>query len=240
MKKITLLLGLSLALGQLIAQEDKAIDPLRNFKTFYELGATIEGTRVNTEYTHFSTSNGDYDFRKNNYLPTLSANINFGWLINDKENNTIWTIKTGINVNDKAANLLDSSGNKLQLTTSYVQVPLMIGFRQPIQYAKNDSHFFHAYEVNFGAYAATPLYQKLDNKNNIDAEGKTLSANYLKFGLIWEIAFSAFDKKGHGHKFGLRVTQEFTKVHKFKKTPSELYPFYTTVGIFYNIINDYD
>lgn len=231
---------MTLVLGQLIAQEDKAIDPLRNFKTFYELGGSIELTRVNTENTHFSTSNGDYDFRKNNYAPSSTTSINFGWLINDKTSELIWTIKTGFNISSKVANLYDSSGNKLQLFTSYIQIPLQVGFRVPVQYADNSHHFFHAFEMNFGVYAATPFMQKLDNPNNIDAKGKGLSANNLRFGFIGELVYSAFDKKGHGHKFGLRATQDFTHLTKFKETPSQLYPFYYTVGIFYNISNDYD
>src|SRR5690554_1259648 len=239
MKTITFCLVFLLTISQLFAQEDNLVDPIAKYKSFYELGGSIGLTRVNTEHTHFNTAKGDYEFRKNNYLPSSTGSINFGWLFNSEESNTIFAIKTGINISTKSASLLDSDGNKLQLTTSYLQLPFLVGFREPIRYSKNENRFFHALEYHIGVYAATPFFQKLDNRNNVDASGKGLAANNLRFGIMAEVAFTAFDNKGHGHKFGFRMMHDFAKLHKFKKTPSQLYPYYGSLGLFYNIYNDY-
>jgi flagellar hook protein FlgE len=234
-----LILVLSLTAFNVIAQENLPTDPLLNFKKFYEIGLSVNGTRVNTNHTEFNTSNGQFKFEKNNYLPNIDGSFNYGWLFKDKENSSVWSLKTGINIVNRNANLTDSVNSNLRLYTGYLQLPILFGFRSPLRYNTVKNNFYRAFEINAGVYAATPLMQKLDNPDNLDASGENLPSNYIKIGIIGEIVFTALDSKGHGHKFGIRASNDFPTILKLKETPNELYPYYYTIGLFYNITNIY-
>lgn len=213
-----------------------------NFKNFYEVGISINGTRVNTNYTQFNTSNGSFNFKKNNYIPSTSGSIHYGWLLKlkiDEETSTLFTIKTGLDIINKNANLLDSIGNDLRLSTSYVQIPMLFGFRMPLEYRTVKNNLFRAIELNAGVYVASPIFQKLDHPDNLDSELKSLEFNYFRFGFLGEIVFTALNNKGQGHKFGIRASNDFTDILKVKKTETELYPYYYTIALFYNILNNY-
>jgi hypothetical protein len=238
-KALTISLVLSLTALNVTAQENLTTDPLLNFKNFYEIGLCANGTRVNTNYTIFNSSKGQYMFQKNNFLPAIDASFNYGWLFKDKESSLIWTLKTGINILNRNANLKDSIGSNLRLNTGYLQIPIQFGFRSPLNYNTVKNNFYRAFEINAGVFVATPIMQKLDNPDNLDAGGVALSANYLKFGFIGEVVFTALDRKGHGHKFGMRVSNDFPSILKIKKTPNDLYPYYYTIGLFYNLTNKY-
>jgi hypothetical protein len=238
-KTLIIILGISLVSFNVKAQESLTTDPLLNFKNFYEIGISANGTRVNTNHTVFNTLNGKYSFQKNNYLPTIDASFNYGWLFKDKESSRILTFKTGVNLLSRNANLTDSIGSNLRLTTGYLQIPFQFGYRGPIKYNTVKNNLYRAFEFNAGVYAATPIMQKLDNPDNLNAGGEALPSNYFKFGFIGEVIFTALDSRGHGHKFGVRVSNDFTTIAKIKETPNELYPYYYTIGLFYNISNRY-
>lgn len=233
------MLGLFLPAYNTTAQETFTTDPLLKFKHFYEIGISANATRVNTNHTVFNTPSGQYNFQKNNFLPGIDGNINFGWLFKDKESNLIWTLKTGVNILGRSADLTDANGASLRLTTSYLQIPLQLGFRFPMRYNTVKNDLYRAIEVNAGVYAAMPTMQKLDHPDNIDSRTSSLPLNYLKFGFIGEIVFTALNSQGHGHRFGMRATNDFAAIAKFKETPNQLYPYYVTVGFFYNLSNNY-
>lgn len=239
MKKRTqvLLIGFSLILAQLTAQDNVSTDPLLQYRNFYEIGISINGTRVNTDYTQFNTSTGVYNFNKNKYLPAIEATFNYGWLFSEKKGNTIWTIKTGGNLLSRAANLVDSAGHDLRLSTGYLQVPVQFGFHKPLKYNTVRNNLFRAIELNAGVYSATPFIQKLDYSDNLDSDGKALAFNYFRFGLLGEIIISALNQQGYGHKFGIRASYDFPYILKIKETENELYPYYLTIGFFYNLAN---
>jgi hypothetical protein len=226
--------------GQLSAQEIVPADPLWNFRHFYEIGLSASGVRVNTNYTHFNTPSGVFDFRKNRYLPVLDASFNFGWLLKDREDEgPIWTVKTGLNILNRNADLRDSNGQTWRLSTSYIQLPVQFGYRIPMNFNTVKNNLYRAFELNAGVYAATPLQQKLDHPDNVDTKPGNAFGNYLRFGFIGEILFTAFNSKGHGHKFGLRVSADMNNLVRLKETPHRLYPYYYSLGIVYNILNRY-
>ena len=233
------LLGISLIAFSTSAQENLLTDPILNFKNFSEIGISVNGTRVNTNHTVFNTSNGQFNFEKNNYLPTFDASFNYGWLYKDKKTSTIWTLKTGINILSRNANLVDSLGSNLRLYTGYIQIPIQFGFRSPLKYNTVKNNLYRAFEFNAGVYAAMPTMQKLDSPDNLDASSQVLPLNYFKFGFIGEILFTALDSKGQGHKFGIRVANDFPILMIMQETQNELYPYYSTIGLFYNIMNKY-
>jgi hypothetical protein len=217
----------------------KPQDPLLKFKNFLEIGLTANAVRVNTNYTTFQTPTGTYNFKKNDYVPTLDGSINYGWLFKEKNSSAIWTLKTGVNIMSRAANLSDSLGNDLRFSTGYFQIPLQFGFRLPLEYNPMKNNLFRAVDLNFGFYAAIPYMQKLDHPDNVDAKTAKMTGYYLRFGVISEIAFSALDSRGHGHKFGIKTTADLSSFIKFNKTTYELFPVYSSIGIFYNIMNQY-
>ena len=217
----------------------KPQDPLLKFKNFLEIGLSATAVRVNTNQVNFTTSAGTYTFKKNDYLPTLDGSINYGWLFKEKNSSAIWTLKTGLNMITRAANLSDSLGNNLRFTTGYLQVPLQFGLRVPLNSNSMKNNVFRAIDYNFGFYASVPIMQKLDHPDNLDAPAAKMKGYYVRFGVIGEIAFSALDSRGHGHKFGVKTTADLSSFIKFNKTTYELFPVYSSIGIFYNIMNQY-
>jgi hypothetical protein len=217
----------------------KPQDPLLKFKNFLEIGLSANAVRVNTNQVNFTTSTGKYTFKKNDYLPTLDGSINYGWLLKDNKSSAIWTLKTGVNMVTRTANLTDYFENELRFTTGYLQIPLQFGFRLPMNYNPMKNNLFRAVDLNFGFFAAIPYFQKLDHPDNSDAKAAKMTGYYLRFGFISEIAFSALDSKGHGHKFGIKSTADLSSFITFNKTTYELFPVYSSIGIFYNIMNQY-
>ena len=57
-KTWTIILGFSLTTFNVTAQENLQTDPLLNYKNFYEIGLSVNGTRVNTNHCiqHFKRS----------------------------------------------------------------------------------------------------------------------------------------------------------------------------------------
>lgn len=219
--------------------QDTIQDPLSKFSGFLENTLIFNATRINTNYAEFNTSEGTYSFKKNDFLPTFDARINFGWLFQKNENSSIYSLKTGFNADNRRANLNGPNGEELQLSTLYLGIPVQFGMRNPITFNSSKNNFFRALEYGIGAYISSPVYQKLDHPDNVDASGKTTLFNYLRYGLISEIAFTLFNEKGNGHRFGLRATSDFKSITKIRDTDNDLYPYYINIGVFYNISNFY-
>lgn len=219
--------------------QDTIQDPLLKFDRFGEMSLAFNATRVNTNNTEFSTSNGDYTFKKNDFLPSVDFNVNFGWLLNKNGIHGISSIKTGLNFTTRSADLLDQNGNSLRLSTNYLVLPVQYSIRKPLTFNTVKNNLFRAMEYSAGFYVSSPFYQKLDHPDNIDSQGNYTWFNYLKFGFIAEVAFTSLNEDGNGHKFGFRVSSDFTSITRFSDTENELYPYFVNIGVFYNISNDY-
>jgi hypothetical protein len=221
------------------AQDTLSQDPLLQFKTFFEVALAVNQTRVNTNYTTFTTKNGIYSFEKGSLTPTVDGMINYGWIFKTRENE-IYTLKTGLNLTSRAAELTDSIGSNLMFTEGFLQVPLQFGIRLPKRFNTVKNNLYRAFELNIGVYIAIPYFELLDQKNNLDAASASGFGNYCRYGFVSEISYSALSKKGFGHKIGLRASIDFKSIAKFKDTKYGLYPYYNTIGIFYNILNKYN
>lgn len=222
-----------------VFNQDTIIDPLQKFDIFLENSLSLNAARVNTNYTEFNTSDGDFDFRKNDYLLTVDGSFNIGWLFKKSDKHNIWSLKTGVNLYTRRANLSDQDGNDLRLVTNYLTIPVQYGTRYPLKFNTVKNDLFRAIEYNIGGYISSPFYQKLDLKNNIDSAGKYSWFNYLRFGFVSEFIFTAFNQNGNGHKFGIRTSTDLAYLTKIRDTENELYPNYINIGVFYNITNDY-
>jgi hypothetical protein len=220
------------------AQETVTKDPILKYSGLYEVNFSASMVRVNTNHTVFNTDNGTFSFVKNNYLPAFEGGFSYSWLFADSEED-IWSLKTGVQLMNRNANLTDSLGTGLKLSTGYIQVPIMVGMRMPLQHHRIRDGYFRAIELHVGPYVSTPFYQKLDNRDNIDQEGDLTAFNYLRFGFVSEISYTSLNERGNGHKFGLRVSSDITEMAVLNDTDAQLYPYYYSIGIFYNFINLY-
>lgn len=232
-------LGMLLVPIQLSAQSAAPSDPLLNFKGFTEIGFVANGTRINSNHSTFKTKAGNFNFEKNTYLMSLDAYLTFGKLIKEKDGKTIRSIKTGINVINRKANLFDSAGTKWRHSTTFLQVPVQFGFRIPQRFNTVKNNLYRAFEFNIGFYLSIPMFEKLDHPDNVDSPGDFIPFGYIRPGFISELVYTALDSKGHGHKFGIRTNTELAHISEYKGTPSQLYPIYSTIGLFYNIANYY-
>ena len=180
-----------------------------------------------------------YSFYKNRFKPSFGASYLFGWLLSDKEVPMVWHIKTGFQLLEKKAGLKDAQMNDLMLRSSYLQIPVQFGFRIPLFHNTMKNGYYRAFEISAGVFAATPFSEDLINPNDIDHEDAFMFGNYVRFGAVGEFSYSTFNSKGNGHKFGIRAYNDFKGMWKIKETPTELYPVYYTLSVFYNILNNY-
>ena len=222
----------------LIAQDQLTNDPLKEYNSFFENSFTLNMTRVNTNHTSFNVSGETFTFRKNDYLLTPEFRFNLGWLFHKPESKEIYRLRTGFNANIQRANLFDSDGNDLRLTSNYIIFPVDFSIRKPLTFRTVKDDLFRSVTYGLGGYFAAPFYQRLDHPDNIDAPGEIIF-NYLRFGLSAEISLSALNEEGKGHKFGIRTSSDFTNLIIFGDTDNELYPYYINLGVFYNFSNDY-
>ncbi|MDD3723640.1 MAG: hypothetical protein PHW92_14355 [Lutibacter sp.] len=237
MKTIILIISfVAIAITSIKGQDTIVKDPLLQFKNFYEFSISVNGTRVNTNHIYFNTNNETYNFDKGNYIPTLDGLINYGWIFKDNKDG-IMTLKTGINLTSRGGNVVNRIGEEMKYQEGFIQIPVIFGIRMAKNFNTVKNNLFRATEYNFGLYTSLPYYEKLDYKNNLDSDGTLSFGNYLRFGGTAEIVFSALNNKGHGHKFGIRASIDFNTIIKFKNTKYELYPYYNTIGLFYNILN---
>jgi len=121
--KISTFIILELVVSLIKGQEIITKDPLLQFKNFQEIVISVNGIRVNTNFTAFKTKNGIYKFEKGEYRPSCDFFINYVWLIKDKHNN-IRALKTGVGFVTKRANLVDSIGTDLIYSEELIQIPL--------------------------------------------------------------------------------------------------------------------
>lgn len=219
-------------------QDSTLTDPLLKFRKFSEIRIVCGSARVNTNYTVFNYDGNTYNFEKGKYLPSVEYSVNYGWIFRSKENG-ISTVKTGFNLTHCKADLRDSSGTLFRFGQDFLQIPIIAGFRNKISYNTFKNGLFRAYEVNVGIYASVPVYEKLDNKEDIDSRGESSFLRNLRFGMICQYSLTFLNEKGNGHKLGLQLSVDFEKLVKFRETGFGLAPYYFSTGIFYTLVNRY-
>ncbi len=235
--------------NQLKAQDSNIVDPVLKFKSFEETGISLNTSAVNYESRFFNTSDSRYVFKKAQ-MPSVDINFTYGYFF--KRDSVFFDefetgiFKTGFNLINRIADVRDSLDNTFRFSANYIQIPIQYGFRSPLKYNTVKNNLYRAFEYSAGLYISVPylhIMHKLDDdpySENSDIKTNFMFANYLKFGFIGEIVFTALNDKGHGHKFGIRFSIDFTSLIKIKETKNELYPCFNTIGIFYNISNRYE
>jgi len=210
-------------------------DTLKKHNSFFiEDNFAIGMTRVNTNYTIFTNDNNAFILKKNNYLPCLEWFTNFGWKLDNKYG-AFDIIKLGIGITSRSVNLIDTSGIDLRFKETYLQIPLHIGATLPLKFKNGRTH---SIEAIVGIYAATPISNRLDLKDNLDSPySNDCFGKFIRYGESVELAYTSFVKKHHGIKLGLRFSTDFHSITKFSNTKYQIYPYYISYAFFLSIVN---
>lgn len=231
MKNLFIILVI-LQLVTTIKAQDTLTDPyitIKNFTTFEEGIATTYTDGNNNKF-------GDYNLVKGEYNTTFNFGIFYKRtnIFNDPE--FLFNIKTGLFFNNNYVNVSDSIGKIYTFNEINLTIPLMIGVRYPINYNRPQDRFFKAVNMNFGGFISLPMFPSLVEKGNAINKNDNITSDYIKFGLIAEIVFTALNKEGKGHTVGIRTITDLGSIITFDKQKYGIHPTYISLGLFYNFL----
>lgn len=222
-------------------------DPYLSLKPFNTIDASVAYQYVNSNNISF----GDYTLKRGKYYPSASmaAYIHIPNLFQMKnpygKGKAIGNLKTGFLMDFTSTDLYYEQKNEIglydkkEMTFSQVSVsiPLIYSHRMPINHGNEKGNkYYKAINVNFGLYLGVPVSNRLYEKGDITPEnGEIGFGDYLRWGSIIELEYSALNKEGYGHRFGLRMITDFSSVIKFNKEKYGIYPTYVSAGIYYNM-----
>lgn len=230
MKKIIIILLLVSYYAITFAQ-DTLMDPYHNIKRFTTFDLGISATRINTNNSVFD----NYTLIKGKYYPTFNGAIYWNSIHVCKNKKDVFIFKSGILMNSRYTDLTDTIGNDYRFSEGLINIPLLLGYRLPLNHNFISKDLYKVVDINLGAYIGLPYFEKLDLKENIDAPVDG-GGNYLKYGLIAEVVYSKLNKKGFGHRIGLRTMIDFKGRFDLTDTKYGIYPSYISVGLFYNFL----
>lgn len=230
MKKLTFALSIFLFSSTIWAQ-DSLVDPMVNIKSYTTFDFGFYAQSPNTDNVQF----GDYTLPQGIYKPTIHSAIFWHRTLLLEENEPLFKLKTGLLFNSYYTNLTDNNGANYYFSEADISLAFLVGTHLPIKYNSVKDKFFKAIDMNFGMYMGTPFIEHFTlEENKYSEEGQYWGFNYMKFGLIAEIEYSAITKNGYGHRIGLRTMVDLNSIWKFKNSESGIYPSFTSIGIFYN------
>ncbi|MCX6351758.1 MAG: hypothetical protein NTX03_07840 [Bacteroidetes bacterium] len=236
LKQIIILLAALLINCGLHAQQDSTIkDPILKFRISTEYPWGVNFTRIDTRYA----TQGKYELEKGKWLPGVEGGMMYSVRPKSKETKSIFSFKFGWLISSYNTDLTDANGKQMRFRQSFYKIPIMYGFRMPLNYNTVKNGFYRAIQLHVGVYGSSNIGESLGDKRDIDVGFNKDIFNTLHSGFITEISFTAFNQRGHGHLLGLRTSADFTKPILFKKNQNEIYPVYYSIGLFYNILNSY-
>lgn len=230
MKKIIIIL-LILSTTYWGYSQDTLQDPYALKKSFTTFDFGVGTHWVDNRNINF----GDYTVVTDKRHPTYNFGLFFTStnLINDPKN--IFNFKTGLLLNSNYTDLTDSIGAQYQFSETNLSLPIMIGTRIPVNYNTSTDKFYKAVDLNIGGYISLPMFPNLYQKGEAYIPSEEFMSDYLKYGMIAEIIYTATNKEGKGHRFGLRTIIDFRSVTKLKDKIYGITPAYTTLSLFYVI-----
>jgi len=229
--KISIITLFILGIAHFGYSQDTLKDPYILNKSFFTLDFGIG--------THWSDNRninfGDYTLNTGEKYSTFNTGIfsTYTNLLNDPK--YIFNLKVGLLVNSNYTDLSDSLGIQYQFSEINLSVPIMIGTRIPVNYNTLQDKFYKAVDLNIGGYVSLPMFPNLYQKGEEYNPADEIMSDYIKYGLIAEIIYTATNKEGKGHRFGLRTYFDFRSVTKLKDKVYEITPAYTTLSLFYVI-----
>lgn len=227
--KTTLILFLSFSLGQFAYAQDTLTDSHTLNESFITWEIGLASTYIDSRNIEF----GQYTLKKGKYYPTY--NFGFFYTKTNLFNEQHFLLKSGIMFNSNYTDLTDSLDNELRFSETNLTIPILIGMRLPVQYNAPGDKFYKVVHLNVGCYVSFPFGPALYESGDTWVRSDEFFSDYIKFGLMTEIEFTALNKEGKGHRFGLRTMMDFQDVIKFDDKYG-IRPVYASVGVFYNII----
>ncbi len=229
--KTKLLTILILGISYFGYTQDTLRDPYTLKKSFTTLDFGLGTHWVDNQNINF----GNYTVITNERRPTFNFGLYFNStnILNDSK--FIFNFKTGLLLNSNYTDLTDTNGTQFQFSEINLSLPLMIGTRIPVNYNSLTDKFYKAVDLNIGGYISLPMFPNLYQINTEYSPTEEFMSDYIKYGLIAEIIYTATNKEGKGHRFGLRTLFDFRTVTKLKDEIYGITPAYSTLSIFYVI-----
>ena len=206
-------------------------DPYLNIKSF----TTFEVGMASTYADSRNDKLGDYDLVKGKNYPTINLGFFYTKTNILKDPTFIMNIKTGLFLNNNYTDVTDSLGKALTFSELNLTLPIMISIRLPVNYNRPQDRFYKAVNLNIGGYISLPMLPTLNESGETVVEAEEFMSDYIKFGLIAEIVFTALNKQGKGHRIGIRTIADIGNA-TFNEKKYGIQPTYVTVGIFYNFV----
>lgn len=217
--------------------QDSITDPLQKYRRIHELGITLLATQVISE-SNLDESAAIYKFdRRIYYVPDLDANFSTGWI--KSSGNAAIIEKIGIWLSSRTVNLPSPVGGDIQYNVGFLSIPVQIGFRLPLNHSNYKNGMYRAIEMVAGVQLSTPLVETLYGYQEFNPVSYGIFGKYIKFGINAEIIFTSLNEFGHGHRYGLRLSTDAKSFFKTGDTHYEIYPVFSSVGLFYNLQNVY-
>jgi hypothetical protein len=215
-------------------------DPYLNMKSFNTIDMVLSCLNVNSNNVQF----GDYTLKKGEYYPSSSVGMYIHFPNIFQMNNffgkgkAIANIKTGFLMDFISTDLIDSKNNELSFSQTFINIPLVFSYRMPLNHGNEKGNkYYKAFSLNFGVFMGNSIANRLSSKGDRTLKyGDYEFGNYLRWGYIVEYVYSALNKEGYGHRFGLRITVDANSVIKFNKEKHGIYPTYISMGVFYNFM----
>jgi len=223
-------------------QIDKNIlqDPYLNMQPFNTIDIALSYLNVNSNNIQF----GNYSLKQGEYYPSSSMGmyIHIPNIFRMKnlfgKGEAMANIKTGFLMDFTSTDLIDNQNKELSFSQISMSIPLIFSYRIPLNHGNEKGNkYYKALSINFGLFIGMPVSNRLYEKNDITPEyGEYEFGDYLRWGYISEFVYSALDKNGYGHRFGLRIITDANSVIKLNNEKFGIYPTYVSTGIFYNFM----
>ena len=210
--------------------QDSLENPLLNIKSYTTFDIGIYDSRVNTTNVDFE----DYTLIKGRHYPTIHSAFYWNSVVSSLKTEDLFIFKTGLLIESYRTDLVDQQGKEWSFGQSILNLPLIVGWRLPINYNNPKSRYFKAVDINIGMLFGVPVFERIIEKNDYDAQTGYYNFNYLKFGTIAEIVYTSINRRGYGHTVGLRTIVNWKDIWKFKDTEYGVYPTFVSIGLFYN------
>lgn len=218
-------------------------DPYLNMKSFNTIDMALSYLNVNSNNLQF----GEYTLKKGKYYPSSSIGmyVHIPDVFRMKnpygKGKAIANIKTGFLMEFASTDLIDNQNKEFSLSQVSMSIPLIFSYRMPLNHGNEKGNkYFKAVSVNFGLFIGMPIANRLFEKGDITPEyGEDKFGDYLRWGYIAEFVYSALDKNGYGHRFGLRIITDANSVIKFGSEKTGIYPTYMSTGIFYTLVTNH-
>ncbi len=202
----------------------------KNYIVTHDVGFSFSSLNIKT------AKSKTYFLNVYKYYPSYFYNISFIITKLYVKNKTSINLKNCLLFSQNYVDLKDTLSIEYRLYEDRVTYLLLLGIREPVKYNYSEDKYFKAVDFYVGSYFTTPGYHYLERKDNLN-KTKTLT-NYAKVGLSFELIFSALNKEGYGHRFGIRIMNDSPSTILFKKQPAEIRPSFNTISFLYTLFVD--